>query len=149
MTHEWIEVQFIYGTWIECTCGFKPTSQEDMDNHGKDQPTMNIHINEDLILTLDTTEGRMRIYPSNGRWTIEAIDTDVTGQPPVVVTDIEHFTDALQMVLGKLYNAVAILDSEQTLKAMVVGGLAGPMMEEYREKANRAVEQTLAPLKGI
>lgn len=31
--HEWIEIQFIFDGWIECTCGFRPNSQKDMDNH--------------------------------------------------------------------------------------------------------------------
>ena len=33
VTHEWVEVQFSYGGWIECSCGYRPESQEDMDNH--------------------------------------------------------------------------------------------------------------------
>jgi hypothetical protein len=31
--HAWFEAQFSYATWIECECGFKPQSQQDMDNH--------------------------------------------------------------------------------------------------------------------
>lgn len=32
--HEWFEVGFSYAGWIECKCGYRPQSQEDMDNHG-------------------------------------------------------------------------------------------------------------------
>lgn len=31
--HEWTLVVFSYGLWIECTCGFIPESQEEMDEH--------------------------------------------------------------------------------------------------------------------
>ena len=31
--HAWFEVQFSYGGYIECECGFRPGSQEDMDEH--------------------------------------------------------------------------------------------------------------------
>jgi hypothetical protein len=31
--HEWVQVSFIYGTWIECRCGYRPTSQQEMDAH--------------------------------------------------------------------------------------------------------------------
>jgi hypothetical protein len=31
--HEWAEVQFIFGEWIACRCGFRPNSQEEMDAH--------------------------------------------------------------------------------------------------------------------
>lgn len=33
--HEWVEVTFSYAGWIECSCGFRPQSQEDMDRHVK------------------------------------------------------------------------------------------------------------------
>lgn len=33
--HEWREVSFSWGGWIECSCGYRPESQEDMDNHIK------------------------------------------------------------------------------------------------------------------
>lgn len=91
-------------------------------------------INEDLVLTLESTSGRMRIYPMDGLWTIEAVSTEETGQAHIVVTGIELFSDAVRMVLGSLYNAVSILDQEQTLKDRVMVGLAGGL-EEYREKA--------------
>jgi hypothetical protein len=32
-THAWFEVGFSYAGWIECECGFRPYSQEDMDAH--------------------------------------------------------------------------------------------------------------------
>jgi hypothetical protein len=31
--HAWFEVLFAYAGWIECECGFRPQSQEDMDSH--------------------------------------------------------------------------------------------------------------------
>jgi len=31
--HGWFTVQFNYAGWIECECGFRPFSQEDMDAH--------------------------------------------------------------------------------------------------------------------
>jgi hypothetical protein len=31
--HAWFEAQFSFATWIECECGFRPQSQEDMDGH--------------------------------------------------------------------------------------------------------------------
>ena len=31
--HEWRQVSFSWGSWIECSCGFRPESQEQMDEH--------------------------------------------------------------------------------------------------------------------
>lgn len=31
--HAWAEVRFNYGTWLECECGYRPNSQEEMDAH--------------------------------------------------------------------------------------------------------------------
>lgn len=31
--HAWVTIQFNYGGWIECKCGFTPDSQDDMDAH--------------------------------------------------------------------------------------------------------------------
>lgn len=31
--HEWFEMRFNYGGWIECSCGFSPASQEEFDQH--------------------------------------------------------------------------------------------------------------------
>ena len=33
VAHEWFVVQFNYGGWTQCECGFRPFSQEDMDAH--------------------------------------------------------------------------------------------------------------------
>jgi hypothetical protein len=33
-THEWVLVEFVFGSWTECICGFVPQSQEEMDAHG-------------------------------------------------------------------------------------------------------------------
>lgn len=139
MTHEWFEVQFSYGGWIECTCGFRPTSQEDMDNHGKEFDIMRINVNEDLVLTLESTSGKMRISPMNGVWMVEKINEE-TGQVEATVTGLPDFVVALETAMRTIFNPVAVLQAEQTLKAKVVGGLAGPMMEEYREKALQAGE---------
>lgn len=35
--HEWIEVQFVYGGWTECLCGFRPNNQKEMDSHIPDK----------------------------------------------------------------------------------------------------------------
>ena len=37
--HEWAEIQFSYATWIECSCGYCPQSQQDMDNHSAQEGT--------------------------------------------------------------------------------------------------------------
>lgn len=31
--HDWFIVQFSHGSWIECRCGYRPNSQEEMDDH--------------------------------------------------------------------------------------------------------------------
>lgn len=31
--HEWFTASFYWGSWIECTCGFRPSSQEEKDEH--------------------------------------------------------------------------------------------------------------------
>lgn len=31
--HGWTYIQFNYGGWTECECGYRPESQEDMDAH--------------------------------------------------------------------------------------------------------------------
>ena len=31
--HEWMIMGFVFGSWIECKCGFRPTDQEDMSYH--------------------------------------------------------------------------------------------------------------------
>lgn len=31
--HAWYFVSFVYAGWTECLCGFRPTSQSDMDTH--------------------------------------------------------------------------------------------------------------------
>lgn len=36
MSHEWVEIQFSYDGWIECSCGYRPESQDEMDTHDKD-----------------------------------------------------------------------------------------------------------------
>lgn len=36
--HAWFEVGFSYATWIECECGYRPQSQEDMDAHPAPTP---------------------------------------------------------------------------------------------------------------
>lgn len=38
--HDWFYVQFNYGGWTECECGFIPSSQEDMDAHVKKGPEL-------------------------------------------------------------------------------------------------------------
>jgi hypothetical protein len=32
----WATVSFVWGSWIECNCGFQPKNQEDMDTHRHD-----------------------------------------------------------------------------------------------------------------
>jgi hypothetical protein len=32
-THKWINVGFSYASWTECTCGYQPNSQNEMDTH--------------------------------------------------------------------------------------------------------------------
>lgn len=29
----WAQVSFVYGTWLECNCGYEPHSQRDMNRH--------------------------------------------------------------------------------------------------------------------
>lgn len=91
--------------------------------------------NEDLVLTLETTQGAMRVYPVDGLWTVESIDRDTTGQPVIVIMGVELFSDAIRMILGSLYNAVAILDSELTMKDRATSGFVTDTMDEYRAKA--------------
>jgi hypothetical protein len=31
--HSWRYVSFVFGSWIECSCGYRPESQMDMDAH--------------------------------------------------------------------------------------------------------------------
>lgn len=31
--HAWGCISFNYASWTECDCGYRPESQEDMDNH--------------------------------------------------------------------------------------------------------------------
>lgn len=90
-------------------------------------------INEDLVLTLESTSGRMRVYPQDGLWTVEALNTAETGQTPATITGVELFSDAIRMMLGALYNPAGILEAEEGLKSLVLAGLGG--LEEYREKA--------------
>lgn len=33
ITHEWFTIAFNYASFIECECGFRPSSQEEMDAH--------------------------------------------------------------------------------------------------------------------
>ena len=37
-THKWAEVSFNYASWIECSCGYRPHSQQDMDAHASRIP---------------------------------------------------------------------------------------------------------------
>lgn len=34
--HGWFHAGFSYAGWIECECGFRPQSQEDMDKHARE-----------------------------------------------------------------------------------------------------------------
>lgn len=31
--HQWEEIRFSFDSYIQCSCGFCPHSQEEMDNH--------------------------------------------------------------------------------------------------------------------
>lgn len=33
--HVWLFVNFVYSGWTECTCGFRPNNQKEMDEHTK------------------------------------------------------------------------------------------------------------------
>jgi len=33
--HEWVEVAFSYASWVECTCGYKPYTQDQMREHDR------------------------------------------------------------------------------------------------------------------
>jgi len=38
IAHAWFEAQFAFSSWIQCTCGYRPHSQDEMDAHGPDDP---------------------------------------------------------------------------------------------------------------
>jgi len=44
--HGWRDVQFVYGGWIECHCGFRPYSQQDMDMHKERVVFVDPHIQD-------------------------------------------------------------------------------------------------------
>lgn len=48
MEHEWFEAQFVFGSWIECTCGFRPDSHEEFNTHSKDHNIQNAMIEENI-----------------------------------------------------------------------------------------------------
>ena len=91
--------------------------------------------NEDLVFWFETTEGRMRLFPKDGLWTVETYDNDVTKQPHITVIGLDSFTDALMIAARTLYHPVAALSNERTLKGLAVQGFAIDSLEEYRAKA--------------
>lgn len=97
-------------------------------------------VNEDLVMWFETTNGKMRVYPVDGLWRVESYDNDTTGQIHIVIDGIELFSQALATVLGSLFNAVAVLESEKTLKRMALHGFTYDDMEEYRARAVEKAE---------
>jgi hypothetical protein len=41
LEHEWTRVDFSYASWLQCTCGFRPYSQAEMDAHIPSDHTAN------------------------------------------------------------------------------------------------------------
>lgn len=94
--------------------------------------------NEDLVIRLATTAGEMRIYPQGGLWTVEATNTDATGQAPITVTGVEYFAEALRMATASIYKPMVALDCEHNLKRRL---LAEDGLEDYRAKAVANADQ--------
>lgn len=97
-------------------------------------------INEDAVIWIETTGGKMRIYPVGETWTIDAWDTKATGQPPVTVVAIDTIAKAMLIAMRAIFNPERAMQGQLTFKERVVAGLNGPMIDEYREQAERVLQ---------
>lgn len=96
-------------------------------------------INEDLVVWIETTGGKMRVFPVNGSWVVDKRD-EGTDEVTAIVVGLPTFDIAMTTAIKSIYNPDLMLDASRTLKAQVVRGLDGPMMDEYREKADKVLQ---------
>lgn len=93
---------------------------------------------DNLILTIATSDRAATIQPYNGLWTVTVLQTEKSATK--IIADIIRFEDALLMAAHAVYDVAASNEASKTLKTQVVGGLAGPMMEEYQTQADRVLQ---------
>lgn len=90
-------------------------------------------VDADLVIWIETTGGKMRIYPANGTWTVESYDGETYKGATITVVGIASIADAIIMATRAICNPEVMLDNERTLKKEAVRGFVSEMMDEYRE----------------